>query len=36
MSYLDQHPSATVVALAEGLQTSFWRLDAGIPDGRSR
>ena len=26
--YLTDHPSATVVALAEGLQTSFWRLDA--------
>jgi O-methyltransferase involved in polyketide biosynthesis len=35
-SYLDQHPSATVVALAEGLQTSFWRLDAAIPDGQFR
>lgn len=35
-SYLGQHPSATVVALAEGLQTSFWRLDAAIPDGRFR
>lgn len=34
--YLDQHPSATVVALAEGLQTSFWRLDAAIPDGQFR
>lgn len=32
--YLRQHPSATVVALAEGLQTSFWRLDAAIPDGQ--
>lgn len=30
--YLDRHPAATVVALAEGLQTSFWRLDAAIPD----
>jgi O-methyltransferase involved in polyketide biosynthesis len=30
--YLQQHSSATVVALAEGLQTSFWRLDASIPD----
>ncbi len=29
--YLAAHPSATVVALAEGLQTSFWRLDdAGV------
>lgn len=27
-AYLAQHPQATVVALAEGLQTSFWRLDA--------
>jgi O-methyltransferase involved in polyketide biosynthesis len=25
--YLGAHPAATVVALAEGLQTSFWRLD---------
>ncbi len=35
-SYLDQHPSATVVALAEGLQTSFWRLDAAKPDSQFR
>ncbi|MUL66590.1 methyltransferase [Mycobacterium sp. CBMA 234] len=27
--YLDDHPRATVVALAEGLQTSFWRVDNG-------
>ncbi|PRI15682.1 class I SAM-dependent methyltransferase [Mycobacterium shigaense] len=27
--YLDAHPRAAVVALAEGLQTSFWRLDNG-------
>lgn len=33
--YLEQHPSATVVALAEGLQTSFWRLDASIADANS-
>ncbi|MDT7796152.1 MAG: hypothetical protein QOD59_5593, partial [Mycobacterium sp.] len=26
--YLLDHPKATVVALAEGLQTSFYRLDA--------
>jgi O-methyltransferase involved in polyketide biosynthesis len=32
--YLSKHPSATVVALAEGLQTSFWRLDAALPDAR--
>ncbi len=28
VDYLTTHPAATVVALAEGLQTSFWRLDA--------
>ncbi|OYN75041.1 class I SAM-dependent methyltransferase [Mycolicibacterium sphagni] len=27
-NYLAAHPQATVVALGEGLQTSFWRLDA--------
>lgn len=27
--YLAAHPKASVVALAEGLQTSFWRLDNG-------
>jgi O-methyltransferase involved in polyketide biosynthesis len=26
--YLSAHPKATVVALGEGIQTSFWRLDA--------
>ena len=36
LSYLDHHPAATVVALAEGLQTSFWRLDAALPDGQFR
>ena len=25
--YLTTHPKASVVVLAEGLQTSFWRLD---------
>jgi O-methyltransferase involved in polyketide biosynthesis len=31
--YLAEHPRACVVALAEGLQTSFWRLDkAGVAD----
>ena len=31
--YLVDHPRATVVALAEGLQTSFYRLDAaGVSD----
>jgi O-methyltransferase involved in polyketide biosynthesis len=34
--YLNDHPLATVVALAEGLQTSFWRLDAAVPDGQFR
>jgi O-methyltransferase involved in polyketide biosynthesis len=34
--YLNEHPSATVVALAEGLQTSFWRLNAAIPNGKFR
>lgn len=32
--YLSTHPDATVVALAEGLQTSFWRLDAALPESR--
>ncbi|CQD19573.1 O-methyltransferase Omt_2 [Mycobacterium lentiflavum] len=35
-SYLAAHPTATVVALAEGLQTSFWRLDATLPDAQFR
>jgi O-methyltransferase involved in polyketide biosynthesis len=31
--YLKTHPKASVVALAEGLQTSFWRLErAGVAD----
>lgn len=34
--YLTEHPSATVVALAEGLQTSFWRLSAALSDARFR
>ncbi len=34
--YLRGHPEATVVALAEGLQTSFWRLDAALPEPRFR
>jgi O-methyltransferase involved in polyketide biosynthesis len=34
--YLLQHPSATVVALAEGLQTSFWRLSNALPDADFR
>lgn len=35
-AYLYRHPSATVVALAEGLQTSFWRLDDAMPNPRFR
>lgn len=35
-AYLSTHPSATVVALAEGLQTSFWRLNAALPDADFR
>jgi len=34
--YLKTHPSATVVALAEGLQTSFYRLDASNVGDRFR
>jgi O-methyltransferase involved in polyketide biosynthesis len=32
IEYLGAHPAATVVALAEGLQTSFWRLTSARPD----
>lgn len=32
--YLTAHPRATVVALAEGLQTSFWRLDTPASEFR--
>jgi O-methyltransferase involved in polyketide biosynthesis len=32
--YLTKHPKATVVALAEGLQTSFWRLNSALPDAQ--
>lgn len=34
--YLSEHPLATVVALAEGLQTSFWRLNAALPRAEFR
>ncbi len=34
IQYLTLHPSATVVALAEGLQTSFWRLNSALPDAQ--
>lgn len=32
IEYLRSHPKATIVALAEGFQTSFWRLDRKVPD----
>jgi O-methyltransferase involved in polyketide biosynthesis len=32
VEYLRRHPKATVVALAEGFQTSFWRLSEAVPD----
>ncbi|GLP76674.1 O-methyltransferase [Mycobacterium antarcticum] len=31
VQYLSEHPTATIVALAEGLQTSFWRLNSVLP-----
>ncbi len=34
--YLRKHPTATVVALAEGLQTSYWRLSRALPDAAFR
>ncbi|MGB0970073.1 MAG: class I SAM-dependent methyltransferase [Mycobacterium sp.] len=34
--YLTEHPAATVVALAEGLQTSFWRLDSALSGAQFR
>ncbi len=34
--YLRDHPAATVVALAEGLQTSFYRIDASGVGGQFR
>lgn len=34
--FLQQHPKGTVVALAEGFQTSFWRLNATVPDPQFR
>jgi O-methyltransferase involved in polyketide biosynthesis len=33
-SYLTRRPTATVIALAEGLQTSYWRLDATLKDAQ--
>jgi O-methyltransferase involved in polyketide biosynthesis len=34
LQYLTDHPSATVVALAEGFQTSFWRLNSALADSQ--
>jgi len=36
IAYLRAHPRATVVALAEGFQTSFWRLDKAVPNAQFR
>lgn len=36
IDYLRTHPKATVVALAEGFQTSFWRLDKAVPNAQFR
>lgn len=36
ISYIRDHPQCTVVALAEGLQTSFWRIDSALPDADFR
>lgn len=36
IEYLRDHPRATVVALAEGFQTSFWRLDKAVADPQFR
>ncbi len=36
ISYLRDHPAATVVALAEGFQTGFWRISNALPDGQFR
>ncbi|MGI9123207.1 MAG: class I SAM-dependent methyltransferase [Mycobacterium sp.] len=36
LDYLRTHPKATVVALAEGFQTSFWRLSEAVEDPQFR
>ncbi|WP_156688798.1 class I SAM-dependent methyltransferase [Mycobacterium sp. Marseille-P9652] len=36
IDYLTAHSRATVVALAEGFQTSFWRLERALPDAQFR
>lgn len=35
-AYLSTHPKATVVALGEGMQTSFWRIDTAGDSGEFR
>lgn len=35
-AYLTTHPKTTVVALAEGFQTSFWRLESALPNAEFR
>jgi hypothetical protein len=32
IAYLKSHPKSTVVALAEGFQTTFWRLNSALPN----
>ena len=32
IAYLTSHPKSTVVALAEGFQTTFWRLNSALPN----
>lgn len=36
IEYLRRHPKATIVALAEGFQTSFWRLDKAVANAQFR
>ncbi|GAY17692.1 class I SAM-dependent methyltransferase [Mycobacterium sp. shizuoka-1] len=36
VAYLRAHPKATVVALAEGFQTSFWRVSDAVSDPQFR
>lgn len=36
VEYLRAHPKATIVALAEGFQTSFFRLDKAVPNAQFR
>jgi O-methyltransferase involved in polyketide biosynthesis len=36
VEYLRRHPKATIVALAEGFQTSFWRLDTAVANPQFR